>query len=124
MRGANELLETWSTGHPSIGTHARTALGVLRRVEQLIQEAVVTVTRALIAETINAIACCPAAVRIAGRRSFPASPGSAHPGIMPFSHWKSTMSCKHALRAGVALAFFGPLAAPLLNQNRSIGDQR
>ena len=34
----------------------RTALGALRRMEQLIQEAVVTVPRALIAETIDLIA--------------------------------------------------------------------
>ena len=32
------------------------ALGALRRLEQLIQEAVITVPRALIAETINLIA--------------------------------------------------------------------
>jgi type IV secretion system protein VirB11 len=45
-------------GHPGgIGTiHAGTALGALRRLEQLIQEVVVTVPRALIAETINVIA--------------------------------------------------------------------
>ena len=49
----------WHTGHPGgIGTiHAGSAIGALRRMEQLIQEAVVTVPRALIAETINLIAC-------------------------------------------------------------------
>ena len=36
--------------------HAGSALGALRRLEQLVQEAVVTVPRALIAETINVIA--------------------------------------------------------------------
>lgn len=60
VRGAEalDLLKAWSTGHPGgIGTiHAGTALGALRRFEQLIQEAVVTVPRALIAETINVIA--------------------------------------------------------------------
>src|SRR6266446_4180639 len=60
MRGAEalDLLKAWGTGHPGgIGTiHAGTALGALRRLEQLIQEAVVTVPRALIAETINLIA--------------------------------------------------------------------
>ena len=60
VRGAEalDLLKAWGTGHPGgIGTiHAGTALGVLRRLEQLIQEAVVTVPRALIAETINVIA--------------------------------------------------------------------
>lgn len=53
-----DLLKAWGTGHPGgIGTiHAGTALGALRRLEQLIQEAVITVPRALIAETINVIA--------------------------------------------------------------------
>jgi type IV secretion system protein TrbB len=48
----------WGTGHPGgIGTiHASSAIGALRRLEQLIQEAVATVPRALIAETINVIA--------------------------------------------------------------------
>lgn len=55
---ALDLLKAWGTGHPGgIGTiHAGTALGALRRMEQLIQEAVVTVPRALIAETIDLIA--------------------------------------------------------------------
>jgi P-type conjugative transfer ATPase TrbB len=55
---ALDLLKAWGTGHPGgIGTiHAGTALGALRRLEQLIQEAVVTVPRAMIAETINVIA--------------------------------------------------------------------
>lgn len=60
VRGAEalDLLKAWGTGHPGgIGTiHAGMALGALRRLEQLIQEAVVTVPRALIAETINVIA--------------------------------------------------------------------
>lgn len=55
---ALDLLKAWSTGHPGgIGTiHAGSAIGALRRLEQLIQEAVVTVPRALIAETIDLIA--------------------------------------------------------------------
>jgi type IV secretion system protein TrbB len=55
---ALDLLKAWGTGHPGgIGTiHAGTAIGALRRLEQLIQEAVVTVPRALISETINVIA--------------------------------------------------------------------
>ncbi|WP_421699760.1 P-type conjugative transfer ATPase TrbB [Ancylobacter sp.] len=55
---ALDLLKAWGTGHPGgIGTiHAGSALGALRRMEQLIQEAVVTVPRALIAETINLVA--------------------------------------------------------------------
>jgi type IV secretion system protein VirB11 len=60
VRGAEalDLLKAWGTGHPGgIGTiHAGTPLGALRRLEQLIQEAVVTVPRALIAETIDIIA--------------------------------------------------------------------
>lgn len=54
---ALDLLKAWGTGHPGgIGTiHAGTAMGALRRLEQLIQEAVITVPRALIAETINLI---------------------------------------------------------------------
>ncbi|MBZ8134107.1 P-type conjugative transfer ATPase TrbB [Afifella sp. IM 167] len=55
---ALDLLKAWGTGHPGgIGTiHAGTAIGALRRLEQLIQEAVVTVPRALIAETIDLVA--------------------------------------------------------------------
>ncbi|WP_027061094.1 P-type conjugative transfer ATPase TrbB [Mesorhizobium loti] len=55
---ALDLLKAWGTGHPGgIGTiHAGTALGALRRMDQLIQEVVVTVPRALIAETIELVA--------------------------------------------------------------------
>jgi type IV secretion system protein TrbB len=60
VRGAEalDLLKAWGTGHPGgVGTiHAASALGALRRLEQLIQEAVVTVPRALISETIQFIA--------------------------------------------------------------------
>jgi type IV secretion system protein VirB11 len=60
VRGAEalDLLKAWGTGHPGgVGTlHAGSAVGALRRLEQLIQEAVVTVPRALIAETIDLIA--------------------------------------------------------------------
>ena len=60
VRGAEalDLLKAWGTGHPGgLGTiHAGTALGALRRMEQLIQEAVVTVPRALLAETIDLVA--------------------------------------------------------------------
>jgi type IV secretion system protein VirB11 len=60
VRGSEalDLLKAWGTGHPGgIGTlHAGSAIGALRRLEQLIQEAVVTVPRALIAETIDVIA--------------------------------------------------------------------
>ncbi len=55
---ALDLIKAWGTGHPGgVGTlHAGSALGALRRLEQLVQEAVVTVPRALIAETIDVIA--------------------------------------------------------------------
>ncbi|KJC56346.1 conjugal transfer protein TrbB [Bradyrhizobium sp. LTSPM299] len=60
VRGAEalDLLKAWGTGHPGgVGTiHAGTALGALRRLEQLIQEAVIIVPRALIAETIDVVA--------------------------------------------------------------------
>ena len=55
---ALDLIKAWGTGHPGgIGTlHAGSAIGALRRLEQLVQEAVVTVPRALIAETIDLVA--------------------------------------------------------------------
>jgi type IV secretion system protein TrbB len=55
---ALELIKAWGTGHPGgIGTiHAGNATGALYRLEQLIQEVVITVPRALIAETVNVIA--------------------------------------------------------------------
>jgi type IV secretion system protein VirB11 len=60
VRGAEalDLVKAWGTGHPGgVGTlHAGSALGALLRLEQLIQEAVVTVPRGLIAETIDLIA--------------------------------------------------------------------
>lgn len=55
---ALDLIKAWGTGHPGgVGTlHAGSAMGALLRLEQLIQEAVVTVPRGLIAETIDVIA--------------------------------------------------------------------
>ncbi|PVM92708.1 P-type conjugative transfer ATPase TrbB [Caulobacter endophyticus] len=55
---ALDLIKAWGTGHPGgVGTlHAGSAVGALLRLDQLIQEAVVTVPRALIAETIDLIA--------------------------------------------------------------------
>jgi P-type conjugative transfer ATPase TrbB len=59
VRGAEalDLLKAWGTGHPGgIATiHAGSASGALTRLEQLIQEAVVTVPRALIAEAVDLI---------------------------------------------------------------------
>jgi type IV secretion system protein TrbB len=60
VRGSEalDLLKAWGTGHPGgIGTiHASSASGALLRMEQLIQEAVVTVPRALLAQTIDLVA--------------------------------------------------------------------
>ncbi|HEX5258719.1 MAG TPA: P-type conjugative transfer ATPase TrbB [Sphingomicrobium sp.] len=52
-----DMLKAWNTGHPGgIATvHANSARSALYRVEQLIQEAVVTVPRRLIAEAIDLI---------------------------------------------------------------------
>ena len=60
---ALDMLKAWNTGHPGgIATvHANSALAALYRIEQLCQEAVVTVPRQLIAEAIDII------VFIAGR---------------------------------------------------------
>ncbi|MBJ7439491.1 MAG: P-type conjugative transfer ATPase TrbB [Sphingopyxis sp.] len=62
-REALDMLKAWNTGHPGgIATvHANSAVSALYRLEQLIQEAVVTVPRRLIAEAIDII------VFIAGR---------------------------------------------------------
>jgi len=60
---ALDMLKAWNTGHPGgIATiHANSAVSALYRLEQLIQEAVVTVPRRLIADAIDRI------VFIAGR---------------------------------------------------------
>jgi type IV secretion system protein VirB11 len=60
---ALDMLKAWNTGHPGgIATvHANSARSSLYRLEQLIQEAVVTVPRRLIADAIDLI------VFIAGR---------------------------------------------------------
>ncbi|GAA0309852.1 P-type conjugative transfer ATPase TrbB [Sphingomonas oligophenolica] len=54
---ALDMLKAWNTGHPGgIATvHANSATSALLRIEQLIQEAVVTVPRRLIAEAIDMI---------------------------------------------------------------------
>lgn len=65
VRGAEalDMLKAWNTGHPGgIATvHANSAASSLTRIEQLVQESVVTVPRRLIAEAIDLI------VFIAGR---------------------------------------------------------
>ena len=60
---ALDMLKAWNTGHPGgIATvHANSAVSALYRIEQLVQEAVVTVPARLIAEAIDLI------VFIAGR---------------------------------------------------------
>ena len=62
---ALDMLKAWNTGHPGgIATvHANGAQAALTRIEQLVQEAVVTVPRQLIAEAIDLI------VFISGRGS-------------------------------------------------------
>jgi type IV secretion system protein VirB11 len=62
---ALDMLKAWNTGHPGgIATvHANSARSALYRIEQLCQEAVVTVPRRLIAEAIDLV------VFIAGRGS-------------------------------------------------------
>jgi type IV secretion system protein VirB11 len=62
---ALDMLKAWNTGHPGgIATvHANSAASALLRIEQLIQEAVVTVPRRLIADAIDLV------VFIAGRGS-------------------------------------------------------
>ena len=51
------MLKAWNTGHPGgIATvHANSAIAALYRIEQLVQEVVVTVPRRLIAEAIDII---------------------------------------------------------------------
>ncbi|MET3759480.1 P-type conjugative transfer ATPase TrbB [Sphingomonas sp. UYEF23] len=54
---ALDMLKAWNTGHPGgIATvHANGAVAALHRIEQLVQEAVVTVPRRLIADAIDMI---------------------------------------------------------------------
>jgi len=54
---AIDLMKVWATGHPGgVATlHASSARGALTRLEQLIQEVVVTVPRALIAEAVDVV---------------------------------------------------------------------
>ena len=54
---ALDMLKAWNTGHPGGLTtvHANSAAAALYRLEQLVQEAVVTVPRTLIVEAIDII---------------------------------------------------------------------
>ncbi|WP_288415416.1 P-type conjugative transfer ATPase TrbB [uncultured Novosphingobium sp.] len=60
---ALDMLKAWNTGHPGglATVHANSAIAALYRIEQLVQEAVITVPRQLIAEAIDIV------VFIAGR---------------------------------------------------------
>lgn len=57
VRGAEalDMLKAWNTGHPGglATVHANSSRGALYRLEQLVQEAVVTVPRRLIAEAVD-----------------------------------------------------------------------
>ena len=57
VRGAEalDMLKAWTTGHPGglATVHANSARGALYRIEQLVQESVLTVPRRLIAEAID-----------------------------------------------------------------------
>jgi type IV secretion system protein VirB11 len=59
VRGAEalDMLKAWNTGHPGglATVHANSARGALYRIEQLVQESVVTVPRRLIAEAIDVL---------------------------------------------------------------------
>lgn len=59
VRGAEALtlLKAWNTGHPGgcATVHANSARGGLTRLEQLIQEAIPTPQKELIAEAVNVI---------------------------------------------------------------------
>ena len=56
-REALDMLKAWNTGHPGGITtiHANSALSALYRLEQLVQEAVVTVPRDLILEAVDIV---------------------------------------------------------------------
>ena len=116
VRGAEalDLLKAWGTGHPGgIGTiHAGTALGALRRLEQLIQEAVVTVPRALIAETIDLVAVLAGRgsarrlaelARVEGLDPRPATTASSPPSPATTSHYRRSCMIR-SLCAACAIA--------------------
>lgn len=116
VRGAEalDLLKAWGTGHPGgIGTiHAGTALGALRRLEQLIQEAVITVPRALIAETVNVIAVLGGAAPTVASSNSPWSRGLAPPATTALQKQEPDMRQQFRFLRGASLAAFGtvPLA--------------
>jgi P-type conjugative transfer ATPase TrbB len=72
VRGAEalDLLKAWNTGHPGGITtlHANSCQGALYRLEQLIQEAVSHIPRALIAEAVDIIVFMSGANALSGTR--------------------------------------------------------
>ena len=82
VRGAEalDMLKAWNTGHPGGLTtvHANSARGALYRLEQLVQEAVVTVPRRLIAEALDILVFLDgrgSARRLTEARATPRVPG-------------------------------------------------
>ena len=75
---ALDMLKAWNTSHPGgIATvHANSALRALHRIEQLVQEAVVTVPRELIAGRSTSSCSSPDAGSTAALPPSPASTGS------------------------------------------------
>jgi len=128
VRGAEalDLIKAWGTGHPGgIGTiHAGSALGALLRLEQLIQEAVVTVPRAMIGETIEIVAVLAGRgnnrrlVELAEVRGLDPVTGAyrIHPAIMPMQTSNappaSLREVPSFLPARVAAPVLAPIPAP------------
>lgn len=71
VRGAEalDLLKAWNTGHPGgvCTLHANSAKGALVRLEQLVQETVSQVPRALIAEAVDVVVYLSAANPLTGQ---------------------------------------------------------
>jgi len=94
---ALDLLKAWNTGHPGgIATvHANSALSALYRLEQLVQEAVLTVPRQLIAEAIDVV------VFIAGRGVARRIECIAHvAGLGTDGAYQFTITTPHSYRQG------------------------
>ena len=90
---ALDMLKAWNTGHPGgIATvHANSAASALTRIEQLVQESVVTVPRRLIAEAIDLI------VFIAGRGAARRIATIARvEGVGPTGDYALTDLCTHS----------------------------
>jgi type IV secretion system protein TrbB len=114
VRGAEalDLLKAWGTGHPGgVGTlHAGSAIGALRRLEQLIQEAVVIVPRALIAETIDLIAVLSGRGSARRLADLAAVQGRSHRRLHPHPRRRTLMLLTRARRAFVTASTFAFVA--------------